>query len=74
MIQVMSKQPKQAGKPKPAGPTPIYLRIDAITDAALSAFIAKQPAPPERTVVTLTALHKFLAEHGCYPPPPQPKK
>jgi hypothetical protein len=65
----MSKPRKKTPKPTADKPTPIYLRIDADTDRALTAFIAKQPAPPERTVVTLTALHEFLAKHGCWPVP-----
>lgn len=71
MISVMSKQKKPA-TPK-AKPAVVYLRLDEDTDRALSAFISRQPAPPERTVVTLTALHEFLTKHGCWPLQPGDK-
>lgn len=48
-------------------PKPIYLRIDPDTDRALALFISRQPAAPERTTVTMAALHEFLAKHGCWP-------
>jgi hypothetical protein len=69
MISVMSKKPKQPAAPQAKPPTPVYLRIDDETDAALASFIRSQPVPPERTTVTLTALRKFLQEQGHYPPP-----
>jgi biopolymer transport protein ExbD len=68
MIHTMSKQRKQS-KQEPEKPKPVYLRIDADTDAALASYISKQQVPPERTAVTLAALRKFLREQGDYPPP-----
>lgn len=69
MIEIMSKKPKRAPRPATdaAKPTPIYLRIDSKTDRAMTKFIKSQAVPPERTVVTITALHEFLAKHGCWP-------
>lgn len=67
-MAVMSKAKKPAkAAPDDDEPKPIYLRVDRRTHRALALFISRQPAAPERTTVTLAALHEFLAKHGCWP-------
>lgn len=61
-----------AGKPakKPRGPV-VFISLDDDTEAALQSFIAAQPVSPDRAAVGLTALRRFLSEHGHFPPKPK---
>lgn len=66
MIASMSKKP-QKPKQEPQKQLTIYLRPDEQTAAALTLFVGRQPVPPKYTDVVTTALHEFLAKHGCWP-------
>jgi hypothetical protein len=56
--------------PKKKQPHTMLLRLDPATAEALNAYIAGQTVPPKRNPVVVTAVRRFLAEHGYWPPKP----
>lgn len=72
MLAVMSK--KKPGRPKSSLPTKdkiLAMRLAPDLEESLTAYIAAQKFPPDRTAVGTRALIDFLRSEGFYPPPPR---
>jgi len=67
MLYMAKKKPgKDARGPRPG--RPVGLRIDETLAAALDAYIGSTSPRVSRTAALETALQRFLAEQGFWPP------
>jgi hypothetical protein len=55
-------------KNEPEQPHTMLLRLDRATWAALAAYLASHDVPPKRNPVVVSALRRFLADRGFWPP------
>lgn len=64
------KRKKAEPEPKPRRRRPVLqITMPEDVEAGLTAYIAAQDAPPDRTAVGLAALKAFLSARGFWPPP-----
>lgn len=67
---MLATMKKKTGKPAAKSRGKVFnVRLGDDLEAAVTKYIELQEVQPDKTSVILTALRKFLAEKGLWPPP-----